>query len=99
MQVFSNLYFKLLLKGERDGQSFWTVDSNAPKFQYVDPSGKLMMLPSDLVLVQDSKFKPFVELYAKDKNRFFADFALAFKKLQELGASKLAVEPLDVASL
>lgn len=33
----------------------------------------------------DRKFKPWVELYAKDEDRFFTDFAAAFSKLMELG--------------
>lgn len=43
------------------------------------------MLPADLALIQDAGFKPFVELYARDSDRFFADFASAFGKLLELG--------------
>ena len=46
-----------------------------------------MMLPSDLVLVQDPKFKKYVEMYAKDEDLFFADFAKAFAKLLELGVT------------
>lgn len=30
---------------------------NFTPFQYQDPSGRLMMLPSDIVLLEDSKFK------------------------------------------
>lgn len=37
--------------------------------QFEDPSGKLMMLPSDLVLVQDKEFRAFVKMYAKDQVR------------------------------
>jgi cytochrome c peroxidase len=44
-----------------------------------------MMLPSDMALVWDKKFKKFVELYAKDEDKFFSDFAAAFSKLLELG--------------
>lgn len=36
-------------------------------------------------LVWDRKFKPWVELYSKDEDRFFTDFAAAFSKLLELG--------------
>ena len=60
-----------------------------PKFQFKDPSGTLMMLPSDLVLVQDDKLRPYVEMYAKDKKLFYADFAAAFAKLIELGCKGL----------
>ena len=44
-----------------------------------------MMLPSDLALLKDKIFKKQVEVYAKDENLFFADFAKAFQKLEELG--------------
>jgi cytochrome c peroxidase len=52
--TFNNLYFKLLSTLE------WTPNPKAQKFQYQDPTGKLMMLPSDLVLLQDSAFKKYV---------------------------------------
>jgi cytochrome c peroxidase len=55
----------------------------------LDPSGKLMMLPSDLVLIQDEAFKVYVDLYAKDQKVFFKDFAIAFQKLEELGCENL----------
>jgi hypothetical protein len=55
----------------------------------LDPSGKLMMLPSDLVLIQDEAFKVYVDLYAKDQKIFFKDFAIAFQKLEELGCENL----------
>ena len=87
--TFSNLYFTLLLNGE----GFWAPDERAKKFQYKDPSGTLMMLPSDLVLVQDPKFKTHVERYAADKALFFRDFAAAFQKLEELGTAGLRALP------
>ena len=88
-----NIYYKLLLKSSKDGTDFWTADPRAAKFQYKDPSGTLMMLPSDLVLVQDEKFKPLVAMYAKDKALFYTDFAAAFQKLLELGCKDLT--PVD----
>ena len=81
--VFNNLYFVLL----KDLQ--WTVNPKASKFQYQDPSGKLMMLPSDLVLIEDASFKQYVDVYAKDQKKFFADFADAFSRLLALGTSNL----------
>ena len=48
-----------------------------------------MMLPSDIVLIEDPAFKKHVEVYAKDQNKFFADFASAFQKLEDLGTSGL----------
>jgi cytochrome c peroxidase len=44
-----------------------------------------MMLPGDMALLWDRKFKQFVDLYAKDEDTFFKDFAAAFGKLMELG--------------
>ncbi len=43
----------------------WTVNPKALKFQYQDPSGKLIMLSSYLVMIQDENFKKYVEIYAK----------------------------------
>ena len=58
----------------------WT----GPK-QFEADGGKLMMLPTDMVLLDDPSFKRWVEVYAKDEEKFFADFAKAFQKLTELG--------------
>jgi cytochrome c peroxidase len=44
-----------------------------------------MMLETDMALLWDKKFRKTVDLYAKDEERFFADFAAAFSKLLELG--------------
>lgn len=42
-------------------------------------------MPADMALVWDKKFKPFVEAYAKDDEKFARDFSAAFSKLLELG--------------
>jgi cytochrome c peroxidase len=82
--VFNNAYFTILqnlkwVEKEWDGPT-----------QYVNsPSGSLMMLPSDLVLLQDKKFSKHVSVYAKDAAKFNSDFAKAFQKLEELGTSGL----------
>jgi catalase (peroxidase I) len=52
-------------------------------------TGRLMMLPSDLVLLKDKSFLKWVEAYAKDDAKFDADFTKAFQKLEELGTSNL----------
>lgn len=83
--TFSNEYYRLLVE-ER-----WTpkVTHNGKPWtgpdQFEDPTGKLMMLPSDMILVSDPDFKKYVEMYAKDEDLFFKDFAKAFAKLLELG--------------
>ncbi|KAJ1383434.1 hypothetical protein B484DRAFT_411131, partial [Ochromonadaceae sp. CCMP2298] len=47
--------------------------------------GTLMMLPSDMALLQDPEFAKVVALYAKDEELFFKEFSAAFCKLLELG--------------
>jgi len=61
--------------------------------QYEDSTAKLMMLPSDIALIKDPKFRRWVEVYAKDEDRFFVDFAKAFSKLLELGVPFAATKP------
>jgi cytochrome c peroxidase len=77
---FSNEYFRLLIE-EKWVPRQW----KGPK-QFEDvKTKKLMMLPADMALVQDPNFKKYVELYAKDGERFKKDFGAAFSKLLELG--------------
>ncbi|KAL2937109.1 L-ascorbate peroxidase 3 [Bienertia sinuspersici] len=45
----------------------------------------LLQLPTDKALVEDPAFRPFVDLYAKDEDAFFRDYAASHKKLSELG--------------
>jgi len=83
--AFSNDYFKLLLEKK------WTVKkthNGAPwkgPMQYETDGGALMMLPSDMALLDDPAFKKWVAVYAKDEDKFFKDFAAAWQKLTERG--------------
>ncbi|KAL3514998.1 hypothetical protein ACH5RR_021900 [Cinchona calisaya] len=45
----------------------------------------LLKLPTDIALLEDPEFCRFVELYAKDEDAFFRDYAASHKKLSELG--------------
>ncbi|XVE48864.1 hypothetical protein DITRI_Ditri01bG0036000 [Diplodiscus trichospermus] len=45
----------------------------------------LLKLPTDKALLDDPGFRQFVELYAKDEDAFFGDYAESHKKLSELG--------------
>lgn len=54
-----------------------------------------MMLPTDLALIQDEKFKPYVELYAKDQEAFFNDFSKAFAKLLSNGCPAAVTASMD----
>lgn len=78
--VVTNDYYKLLME-EQWGYKKW----NGPK-QFEDVSTKsLMMLPTDMALVQDKGFKAWVEAYANDNDKFFDDFSKVLCKLFELG--------------
>jgi len=83
--TFSNEYFRLLVEETwtpkllHDGEA-WTGPD-----QYEDPSGALMMLPSDMAILWDPGFKKYVQLYAQDEELFFRDFAVVFGKLLALG--------------
>jgi len=77
--TFSNSFYQELLNNN------WTVKKWKGPLQYEDPTGDLMMLPTDLSLIQDPEFKKYVEVYAKDQDRFFKDFASAYSRLLELG--------------
>mmetsp|Transcript_23106 Transcript_23106/g.41723 ORF Transcript_23106/g.41723 Transcript_23106/m.41723 type:complete len:406 (-) Transcript_23106:198-1415(-) len=76
---FDNSYYTNLLDLE------WAPREWDGPLQYADPSGKLMMLPTDLALISDEKFLPFVQAYASDQDLFFKDFSVAFAKLIALG--------------
>jgi catalase (peroxidase I) len=82
--TMSNQYFTLLNE-EIKKPGYWTVRKwDGPK-QYADPTGELMMLPTDMALVSDDVFRPLVQAYAKDEELFFQDFAAAFSRLLHLG--------------
>lgn len=77
--TFSNLYFQELVNNK------WRKKKWSGPEQYEDKTGALMMLPADMALLWDRKFKKWVQTYAKDEDLFFKDFAAAFGKLLELG--------------
>ncbi|KAL7824164.1 heme peroxidase [Trichoderma gracile] len=78
--MLTNDFYKLLLEEK------WQVKKwDGPK-QFEDKTTKsLMMLPTDMVLVQDKAFKPWVEKYAADNELFFRDFSNVVLRLFELG--------------
>lgn len=67
----------------------WTLKEWDGPMQFEDPSGKLMMLPSDIALIQDKKWREYVKMYAKDDKLFKKDFSAAVVKLFELGTKNL----------
>jgi hypothetical protein len=93
---FDNEYFKNLLNLE------WTLREWDGPEQFQDPSGQLMMLPTDMALIEDEAFLPWVKKYAADEKAFFHDFAESFGKLISLGCpghcqpgAVLSPAPLD----
>jgi cytochrome c peroxidase len=82
--TFNNAYFTLLQNLD------WKKKEWDGPYQYVSgPKGSLMMLPTDLVLIEDKSFKKYVTMYAKDGAKFAKDFTKAFQKLEELGTTNL----------
>lgn len=78
--VLTNDYYRLLME-EKWGWKKWA----GPK-QYEDVKTKtLMMLPTDMALIQDPTFKKYVKQYADDNQAFFKDFSAVVCKLFELG--------------
>jgi cytochrome c peroxidase len=72
--TFNNLYYQLLLT-----LKWIPKDWNGP-FQYVDaPTGKLMMLPTDLVLLQDKSYLKWVKIYANDAEKLTRTLPKPFK--------------------
>jgi len=79
---FDNQYFVDMLSD--DWKPMITKQGNP---QFWNEKKQTMMLISDLALIQDPGFKPYVELYAKDQTAFFRDFADAWSRLQCLGCN------------
>jgi len=76
----SNEYFARLFE-EKWVEKKWS----GPK-QFVDEAtGKIMMLPADMVMKSDPEFRKYSKLYYEDEETFMKDFSTAFKKLTELG--------------
>jgi len=76
---FDNSYFKNLVEIE------WKPKAWEGKHQFTDPTDTLVMLPTDIALIEDPKFRVHVERYAADQELFFTDFAAAYGKLMCLG--------------
>lgn len=91
--TFSNEYFRLLLEERWSPKTTHQGKPWTGPDQFEDQTGSLMMLPSDVVLIADPAFKKWVEIYAKDEDRFFKDFAKAFAKLLELGCTLPSDKP------
>ncbi len=89
---FDNSYFKNLVDIE------WKPKQWDGKFQYTDPTDTLVMLPTDIALIEDPEFRVHVERYAADQELFFKDFAAAYGKLMCQGCPEECDPNLEVLS-
>ncbi|GAA5872566.1 hypothetical protein JCM1840_004838 [Sporobolomyces johnsonii] len=81
---FSTQYFKMLTKFKWDKKTW----QGPVQYKNEDLGEELMMLPTDLALIEDPAFRKWVDIYAADRDRFFDDFAAVFGKLIELGVDR-----------
>lgn len=83
---FDTEYFRLLLSCGWEPSS---VPSTGKPQEACAAEPGLMMLRTDVALVTDAALRPHVERFAKEEGAFFAAFAKAFQRLQELGHTNL----------
>lgn len=83
----SNQYFRIMTEWKWKEK---TLENGVKQFVHYDEDldEELMMLPTDLALVHDKDFAPYVKKYAEDKEVFYKDFSAAFAKLLELGITR-----------
>ena len=84
---FSNQYYKLMKSLDWRKK---TLPNGVEQFFHIDEDleQELMMLPTDMALLEDPAFAPYVTKYAEDKDVFFKDFSQVFAKLIELGITR-----------
>ena len=81
-QAFDNSYFKNLLSKSYEQE---TTSAGCPQLRSTDSPDGTIMLISDMALLEDAGFKTHVEAFARDQSAFFAAYASAWQRLQELG--------------
>jgi cytochrome c peroxidase len=93
---FNNNYFKAL--ATLDESAGVPKELHGPRYieTPVVGGGRLKMVPSDLVLLQEKPLLKWVKVYCQNKDKFFQDFSSAFHRLEELGTINLI--PMDWAS-
>lgn len=77
----------------------WTIKEWSGPKQFMNDSlgEELMMLPTDMALIDDPEFRKWVERYADDKELFYDHFSKAFAKLIELGVDRSGGDPYESA--
>lgn len=76
---FDNTYYTNLMNLE------WTPRVWDGPMQYQDPSGSLMMLPTDIAIKTDPLFNPIAQEFANDSDAFFKAFTSAYGRLLSNG--------------
>jgi len=76
--TFTNMFYIHLLKSNWQPKQ---LDGGLTQYE----AGGLMMLPADMALRDDDRFRKYVQEFASNKGVFFTAFAEAFGKLLELG--------------
>lgn len=77
--TFSNEYYRELL------DNTWTPKPWKGPDQFEDPTGDLMMLPTDVAVRDDPEFRKWAVIYRDDYDRFASDFVKAWVKLTTNG--------------
>ena len=54
----------------------------------MDDENKYMMLPTDIAILRDPKYRVWVDTYAEDEELWLNHFKSAFEKLIELGVTR-----------
>jgi hypothetical protein len=76
----------------------WTPREWDGPLQFQDPSGALMMLPTDLALKTDPAFAPIAREFAEDQEAFFKAFSSAYARLLSNGCPAHCMPKVDGAA-
>jgi len=87
--TLSNEYFRLMFEEKWTPKKTHKGNEWKGPPQFENKDGDLMMLSTDLALVEDPGFKVWAEKYYKDEDLFFKDFAQYYQQLNELGCKTL----------
>jgi len=90
--TFSNEYFRLMFEEKWTPKKTHKGEEWKGNPQFENKDGDLMMLSTDLALVEDPKFRVWAEKYWKDEELWFKDFAKYYQQLNELGCKTLYSE-------
>lgn len=71
------------------------VDDNSKTTSPRTNQNELLWLPTDEALRKSPEFRSYFHQYAIDQDLFFQDYALAHKKMSELGAKFSVIFELD----